>query len=398
MKPNRRAFLASVAALPFARTASAADDRFAPLDKLLTEFLAEHKAPGASVAVSQNGRVVYAKGFGLADVESKRPVDVKSLFRIASISKPITAAAVLQLVDAGKVKLDEPVLNHVRIKPPKRLDPRWHLITVRHCLHHTSGWDRDRSGDPIGMPWRIAKEFGTKTPVSLEDVIRFTMLQKLDSDPGARFAYSNVGYLLLGRVVAEASGRHYEEYVRNEVLAPLGIADMQLGRALPEHRAKNEASYVDSKGTKGQCLYPPRVREQVPFPDGAGNVEAYEAHGGWIASATDLVKFAIAFDAPATSPILSRAAIRSMWEKPRGLPETKDNSWYGCGWSVRPSGDKFTTWHTGYISGTSTLLVRRADGWNWAVLFNSDRSSNGKILASLIDPLMHGAIDAVAKG
>lgn len=398
MPVSRRSFLATTALVPFSRSARAAAGRFAPFDKLLSDFLVKHKVPGAALAVSHNREVVHSRGFGIADLDSSRKVETHSLFRIASISKPITAAAVLQLVDAGKVGLDDPVLKHVHIRPRERLDPRWHMITVRHCLHHTGGWDRDRSGDPIGMPWKIAGELGIQVPVPLENVIRYTMGLRLDFDPGTRYAYSNVGYLLLGRVIAEASGRHYEEYVRKEVLAPLGIANMELGRALPEHRAKNEVSYYDSKRSTGRCLYAPRVRERVPFPDGAGNLEAYEAHGGWIASAPDLVKFASAFDWPSLCPILSRQAIRKMWERPGGGPGSNPDLWYGCGWSVRPQGkNAFNTWHTGLISGTSTLLVRRFDGWNWAVLFNTDRSPDGKVLAGLIDPLLHQAADEVIR-
>lgn len=389
----RREFLASLAAPLTRRTA---ENRYAPFDTLMTGFLAEHGVPGASVAVSYDRRVVYAKGFGLADIEAKTPVETKSLFRIASISKPITAVAVMQLVDAGRIDLEQPILDFIRIRPAGRLDPRWYLVTVRHCLQHTGGWDRSITPDPITIPWQIAKVLGTKPPVPLEDVIRFTMMQKLDHDPGTKFAYSNVGYLLLGRAIAEASGRHYEEYVRNAVLAPLGIADMQLGRALPEHRAKSEVSYYDAKDGKGKCLYPPRVNEQVPFPDGAGNIEAYEAHGGWISTATSLVKFALAFDLPPFCPILSRQAIRTMFAPPRSLPGTSDDAWYGCGWIVRRAGpNALNTFHNGYISGTSTLLVRRHDGWNWAVLFNSERSKNGKTLSNLIDPLMHVAADEV---
>lgn len=385
----RRDFLAALAA-PITRPS---DGRFAPFDKLLTGFIAEHGVPGASVAVSHDRRVVFAKGFGLADVEDKRPVETKSLFRIASISKPITAVAVMQLVDAGKINLDQPILDFIRLRPTQRLDPRWYLVTVRHCLQHTGGWDRDRSGDPIGLPWQIVKVLGTKPPVPLEDVIRYTMMQPLDHDPGTKFAYSNVGYLLLGRAIADASGRHYEEYVRKEVLAPLGITDMQLGRALPEHRAKAEVCYYDAKQGKGTCLYPPRANEIVPLPDGAGNLEAYEAHGGWIASATSLVKFALAFDLPSFCPILSRQAIRTMFARPHG---STGDAWYGCGWIVRKVGmNVVNTWHNGYISGTSTLLVRRHDGWNWAVLFNSERSKTGKTLSDLIDPLMHVAANEV---
>ena len=397
---TRRQFLLQSAVA--SATVSRADDRtrFAPFDKLMASFLAEHEVPGGSLAVSRNGSLVYTRGFGLANVDKKLPVEADSLFRIASISKPITAAAVLQLVDANKVKLDEPVLNYIRLKPHlatgTKVDPRWYLITVRHCLQHTGGWDRDKSGDPIGMTRQIAAALGTKPAAEPEDVVRFAMGRPLDFDPGTRFAYSNLGYLLLGRVIETATGRGYEESVKKEVLAPLGITRMQLGRALPEHRARGEVNYYDSRNSTGECLYLPRIGDRVPFPDGATNIEGYEAHGGWIASAPDLVKFACAFDVPALCPILSRAAIQTMWERPSGGFAWDAKVWYGCGWSVRPQGEKWAnTWHSGLISGTSTLLVRRSDGWNWAVLFNTERNPAGKFPSNLIDPLLHNAVNEV---
>ena len=87
-----------------------------------------------------------------------------------------------------------------------------------------------------------------------------------------------------------------------------------------ENRAKGEVSYYDSKKAIGRCLYPPRLGERVPVPDGVANVEGYEAHGGWIASAIDLVKFASAFELPAKCPILSKSAIETMWQRPHGSP------------------------------------------------------------------------------
>jgi CubicO group peptidase (beta-lactamase class C family) len=407
---SRRRFLthcaASSAAIFSGSEACSADNpQYAPFDKLMTSFIEENKVPGAALAVSQNREMVYSKGFGLAHVEKKLPVEADSLFRIASISKPITAVAVLQLVDAGRLKLDEPVLDFIRLKPHVEKgsspDPRWHKITVRHCLQHTGGWDRDKSGDPIVIPGRIAAVLGQKPPVSPEDVVRYMMGRPLDFDPGLRFAYSNLGYLLLGRVIETVTKRKYEDSVRKDVLAPLGITHMQLGRALPEHRARGEVSYYDSKKATGICLYPPRVGERVPFPDGAANFEGYGAHGAWIASAVDLVNFASAFDTPSLCPILSRAAIQTMWQRPHGRAgsDEKDqplDSYYGCGWSVRPYGRRGqNTWHGGYISGTSTLLVRRLDGLNWAVLFNTERNPAGKVLANLIDPLLHQAADEV---
>ena len=105
----------------------------------------------------------------------------------------LTAVAVLQLVDAGKVRLDDPVTRYVTLRPHlaagAEVDPRLKDVTVRHCLNHTGGWDRDRSGDPIGIPARIAAALGGTPPVSAADVVRYTLGLRLDFDPGARYAY-----------------------------------------------------------------------------------------------------------------------------------------------------------------------------------------------------------------
>jgi N-acyl-D-amino-acid deacylase len=415
---SRRVFLrsAAFAAAGFAQPTTAcadelpatgpADPKLAPFDQLMTSFLKEHHVPGGSLAVARHGKLVYARGFGFADAATNRPVEPVSLFRIASVSKPLTAVAVLQLVDRKKVTLDDPVLKYVRLRPHlekgTERDPRWDKITVRHCLHHTGGWDRDKSFDPIGIPWKIADALKIQPPVAPEDVVRYMMGQPLDFDPGARFAYSNLGYLLLGRVIETASGESYESYVRTHVLAPLGVTRTRLGRALPENRAEGEVHYHDAKKATGRCLYPPRRGERVPFPDGAANFEGYEAHGGWIASAVDLVRFASAFDQPKRCPVLSETGIRTMWERSEGNVDRKANgkpraAYYGCGWNVRQegSGGATNTWHSGLINGTSSLLVRRLDGLNWVVLFNTDRNPGGKVLATVIDPLVHEAADEV---
>ena len=412
--PTRRTFLgsATLALLPeglHPRLAGAEEATLAPFDDLMTAFLTEHQAPGGSLAVARRGKLVYARGFGLADAGRKRPVRADSLFRVASVSKPLTAVAVLQLVGRGRVNLDDPVLKYVglepHLEPGAEVDPRWATVTVRQCLHHTGGWDRDKSGDPIGVPRVIAAALKTKPPVPPADVIRYMMGRPLDFAPGGRFAYSNLGYLLLGRVVETASGEGYEAYVRKHVLAPLGVTRPRLGRALPEDRAAGEVRYHDAKLATGPCLYPPRAGDRVPVPDGAMNFEGFEAHGAWVASAVDLVKFATAFDDPKTCPILRPAQIETMWERPVGLAETDAKGkpkavYYGCGWNVRPGTTAGavgppTVWHGGLIPGTSAMLVRRHDGLTWAVLFNSDRDAAGEALSTAIDPLVHHAAAAV---
>ena len=237
-----------------------------------------------------------------------------------------------------------------------------------------------------------------------DDIVRYMMGQPLDFDPGTKFVYSNLGYLVLGRIIEAVTGQRYEQWVRQNVLAPVGITRMELGRGLPEDRAAGEVQYFDSRKRTGTCLYPPKVGTRVPLPDGANNIEGYEAHGGWIASAVDLVRFASAFDVENKSPLLNAKSIREMWAQARrrgwiGPTNQPKASYYGCGWNVRPtgSGGKLNAWHTGLIPGTSTLLVRRHDNLNWAVLFNTEANAERKVLADLIDGPMHDAANAVKK-
>lgn len=417
MKVSRRRFLGATASTFLSLAAARAADpplpvtgagapALAPFDELMRSFVEQHRCPGAALAVARQGVVVYARGFGYADREARQPVAPDALFRIASVSKPLTAVAVLQLAEKGKLKLDDPVLAHLRLKPHLKagthLDPRWKQITVRHLLQHTGGWDRDRSGDPIGMPRQIAQALGIRLPVGPASIVRYVMGRPLDFTPGERHAYSNVGYLLLGRLIAAVSGRSYEAVVAEDVLRPLGIRRMQMGRALAEYRVSGEVKYYDPKNRRSPCLYPPRLGAPVPLPYGGENFEGFEAHGGWIGSAIDLVRFAAAFDRPRQCPLLSAASIAAMTARPDGRAGHDADgkplaAYYGCGWMVRPVGTKglANLWHTGLIAGTSALLVRRWDGLSWAVLFNTDRNPDGQVLASLIDPLVHQAADRV---
>jgi N-acyl-D-amino-acid deacylase len=366
-----------------------------PFDELMLRFVEQNDVPACSLAVGRKGRLVYARGFGFADAARTRPVSPESLFRIASVSKPITAVAVLQLVQTKKVALDDPVLKYVKAEVKDR---RWQKVTVRHCLQHRAGMDRGVSGDPIGKVQQIARELKVSYPVPAADVMRWTMGRPLDHDPGEKYAYSNVGYLILGRVIEAASGEKYETYVKRAVLAPAGVTRMEIGHAQPSLRPRAEVSYLDRNGRKSPCLFPPNAGEMVPTVDGGMNVEGFEAHGGWIASAADLVRFAGSFDRPEGPALLNRESVAAMFARPAG---NADAVWYGYGWQVRtagPGGAGRNTWHGGLLMpGTSTLLVRRWDGLTWAVLFGTDSNPKGEILANLIDRPLHEAADAVSQ-
>jgi N-acyl-D-amino-acid deacylase len=199
------------------------------LDEILSGLLADHEIPGASLAVSKDGRLIYARGFGWADAEHQQPVQPDSLFRIASISKPITAVAVFQLIEQGQLRLDDRVLDILKLKPTEAGDPRLATVTIRQCLEHTGGWDRDKSFDPMFRSVLIARTLKQDPPARPQDVIQYMLGIPLDFAPGERYAYSNYGYCLLGRVIEAVAGKPYDEQVRTALLAPLGIRRMQIG-------------------------------------------------------------------------------------------------------------------------------------------------------------------------
>jgi CubicO group peptidase (beta-lactamase class C family) len=387
-------------------TTGRADPRLASFDRLMRDFLREHELPGAALAVAREGKLVYARGFGQADRATGEPVQPRSLFRIASISKPLTAAAVLQLVERGRLKLGDRVFDTLQLQVPKgeggRFDPRWKKVTIEHLLQHRGGWDREKSFDPMFRSPAIVEELGVPPPARPGDIIRYMLRQPLQFEPGERDAYSNFGYCLLGRVIEKVSGQTYEGYVRKEVLAPLGIHTMRLGATLPEQRVRGEVTYHVPKKDRRPAVMGPHVGELVPTPYGAWCLESMDAHGGWLASAPDLVRFAAAFDDPQRCKVLNRKSIELLFARPPGAAGHKRDgkprdAYYACGWMVRPVGekDKFNTWHTGALDGTSALLVRRHDGLSWAVLFNSRTSAKKVEPASAIDPLVHKAADAV---
>lgn len=350
-------------------------------DDAMEKQIREYGIPGGALAVARHGRLVMARGYGLADVDAKSPVEAGSLFRIASISKPITAVAVLKLVQDGRLDLDAKAFTLLDIDLGQA-DPRLVEITVRQLLQHTGGWDREKSGDPMFRASDISSELGVPRPPDAAAIIRYMVRQPIDFDPGRRFAYSNFGYCVLGRVIEKISGESYEDYVRKSVLAPMGIATMRLGRTL--ERAPGEVRYYPQTAD-ARAVFESLPDKAVPWPYGGFNLEAMDAHGGWVASATDLVRFVVSLDT-----FLDAKSRALMVERPSGLE--KEASYYGLGWFIRPIGTdgKSNLWHGGSLPGTSTLLVRRHDGLAWAALFNDRSRGEGKI-----DPALHRAADAV---
>jgi N-acyl-D-amino-acid deacylase len=413
---SRRQFLATTAAglacqgkADGVQVTGATHKSLAAYDELMTGFMREHKPPGAALAVAYHGRLVYARGFGHADLEKQEAVQPTSLFRIASVSKPITATAVMHLVEKHKLKLDDPVFPLLKLEPHLEagagVDPRLNNIRVHQCLQHTGGWDRDKSFDPMSADTteRVALALKVRLPVHPKQIIRYTMGKPLDFAPGTAYAYSNFGYCVLGRVIEAVCGQPYHQFVAKEILAPLGIRHMRLGKNLLKDRAPGEVKYYDSERRTGRAISGPHIGKPAPLPYGVECIETMDANGGWIASAVDLMRFAVALDDLKSCPILNEASMRAMLAPPPGAVGHQANGkpkrqYYACGWDVRPAdpqAGRFTKWHGGMVAGTSTLLVCRSDGINWACLFNSDAGKDGKLFTDLIDPLLHKPADEI---
>ncbi|NQT12704.1 MAG: beta-lactamase family protein [Planctomycetes bacterium] len=351
-------------------------------------------AVGAAVAVTRFGRLVYTRGFGYADLETSEPVQPTSLFRIGSMSKPITAVAVLQLVQRRKLALDATITDVVKLQPVLEPggepDPRMRQVTIRHLLNHSGGWDRDETFDPMTSETRkkAAKSAGVAADdVRPEHIVCYMLGQPLDFDPGTKYAYSNFGYCVLGRVIESVSGQSYEGYVKKHVLAPLGIRDMHIGTTTPQ---ANEVMYYKPRSQDGE----PQRGEYVSANTAAGPIDVYESMGGWIASVIDLAKFASAFDVPNRCRILSSQAVDAMFSRPIGPPGLDANGqpkpkYYAFGWNVSYGSAGPTIYHVGGLRSSTGAIFRRPDGLNWVVVFNvpkrEDKTSVTAVLQKTAD-------------
>jgi len=342
-------------------------------DRIITDLMGKWGIPGGAVALAKNGRLVLAQGYGLADVERQEPVRPDSLFRIASVSKPITAVAIFKLAEEKQLDLEASAF-HILDRPALpgiTVNSKIYDITIRQLLLHSGGWDSSQGFDPMFISDTAASEVGAPEPTTSETIIRFMMGQPLDFDPGTRYAYSNFGYCVLGRVIEKVTGQTYSDYIRNQLLRPIGIRQMRIGGSLLEHRAEGEVRYYDYAGAPLVQSVFPNVGGPVPWPYGGFHLEAMDAHGGWIASAIDLVRFITALDGSRPPAILKPESVSLMVSRPAPPLWVEGEYYHGMGWLVRPMGGGTNWWYGGLLPGTTAILVRTYHGLAWAALFNS---------------------------
>lgn len=308
----------------------------AVLARLADDWRVGLGVPGLSAAVATGDSVVWMQGFGLADVEQAVPVRPETVFRIASISKPITATAVMQLVERGLVSLDDPIQRYVPSFPRK---PQGE-VRVRHLLTHTSGIRHYR-----GAEFSLAESFPT-----LDRAIAVFRHDPLEFAPGEKYLYSTYGYNLLQGVVEAASGRGFDEYLRSNIFLPAGMTSTFL--EYPQELVRYRGRQYVRGALPGSWLNAPYVDNGVKW-----------AGGGIISTASDIARFAIALDA---GRLLKPETLERMYLSAR---LTNGNiTGYGLGWMVSQDGVRTIVAHSGGAMGGTTYLIRDPKARTAAVL------------------------------
>ena len=355
---------------------------------VVNSFMKKWNVQGAAVAIARQGKLVYARGFGYADTAAGIETQPYSKFRVASISKLVTAVAVMKLMEEGKLSLDDKVfgpdgiLNDSCYCYPR--DKRVFNISVAHLLSHEGGWSQ-RYGDQMFMPHVIAREMKCSLPVDTRTIVRFALSKRLHFTPGTGRSYSNLGYSILGLVIEKISGMPYEEYCTTAIFEPLGIYDIVPGKNLPEEKAPFEVTYYEPAGMPLRpSVY--GTGELVPVRYGGNDVEALGAAGYWLATAPDLMKLVLAVDGfDYNDDILTESSIELMTDV--------NNNISPLGWKTTLENG---TWiRTGSFAGTTAMIKRQPDGLTWIVLLNSS-AWNGPGIHTYINRMMASMVSQIS--
>lgn len=305
-----------------------ADQSAAPLeqrlDRLVLEFYPSETDPGAAVLVAVDGKPVLRKGYGMADVEKGVKVTPDMIFRVASITKQFTAVCVLQLVQQGKVALDDPITKHV-----PGFDTRGKTITVENLLSHTSGLPNYTTTSDYDK--------GMTRDLKPAEILELVAGKPLEFEPGASFRYSNTNYVLLGMLIEKVSGRTYAENIETSIAKPLGLADTRYSRN--DARTPRHARGYDQESSGRWVPMKPLSMSQ---PYAAGAIES---------TVDDLAKWTQALtDGKAVDSKLLQGA----WtpHKPTAGPSD-----YGYGWFIRTESGERWIGHNGGINGFMSASI-----------------------------------------
>lgn len=355
---------------------------FVEFDKKFVTLLIKWHIPGAAVAMMKDDKLIYSRGFGWANKEKKIKVQPTSQFRIASVSKAITAVAILKLIEEKKLKLSDKVfdiLSDIRPYGGHKFNNKIKNITVEDLLYMASGWipRGKKHYDPMFGPWskKLVNIIGyDNLPASCLDATKMMTTMPLVYKPGANFSYSNLDYCILGLIVGKVAYKKYgyqpyEKYVKEHVLKKLNISGMHIGSTNVSKRKPNEVHYYRYKRSLKTTHH--GSPHYLPY----SNIELLKknfANGGWVASAPELVTFAHEVN---DGDVLKLHSVKRMLTKPHFKPKNA-KSYYAMGWKVKEFHGKKYWYQTGSFTGTNAMLINRSDGTAIAVVFNSRPPTN----------------------
>ncbi len=391
-KPIKRIFslgLATVATTLPLQTASALPIQGMPVpelaqfDTLMHDFMENNGIESGLLAIMKDGVIVYQRGFGWKDEAQSVPLRHDAVMRIASITKPFTAAAVQRLYASGALDPNDLVFDVGQpgggIMPyaafPSLVDNQIQQITVQNLLSHTSGIGTNDANDPMFREIEIADAFNnadipTSYPPGRVKTTQWILGQNLSGTPGASYSYSNAGFMVLGQVVEAASGMSHIDFVRNHVMGPMEwmpLNEVVAGRTFPGDRDPREPWY--DNGSTGANVFNPDG-DNVPMHSGGYHHELHFASGAFVTSSAALVQLAEMYYVQAEN-------------RNAGLATT-----YGA----LTNGVRSNRSHGGLLWGTESRVQSRTDGVNWAVVFN--KGGPGTNWSGQFRTLMNDTLDA----
>lgn len=357
------------------------------VDNAVRGVLTKHDIPGCSIAVVVNDRLVYARGFGFADRDTREPVQPDSLYRLASLSKPVTALSLLRLVEQGKLSLDDrPFANQLRgitLPAGRTRIAAYDQVTVRHLLQHLTGFPPANTGD-ILLPANIgnvSRAYAVANPPTMAQALGYSLTVAPLDAIGTAHRYGNINLGAVGRLIETVAGKPYERFVREDVLAGFGITRMQLGRALLSERRPGEVRHHMPVGTAlVDSIYPAGGKVELPY--GGYPLETYEGAGAWLGSPVDIVRLVSRFN---TNGFIGAAGVAELVKRPAAPVSQTGSTWYGLGFNVFDRGNgRYSIYHDGSLSGTRTY-VRRTFGGNgiditYAFMFNMRKTGEDDFL------------------
>jgi D-alanyl-D-alanine carboxypeptidase len=329
----------------------------AAVDQLVERYRVGRKIPGIAVAVVRNGRVIKAQGYGTADLELGTPVTPAFRFGLGSISKQFTATAIMQLAEAGRLTVDDPVAKYVDSLPA-----HWSRLTLRQLLTHTSGLPEER-----WLPNFV--EFDRVEHEQL-NVLRTIFTDSLQFTPGGSWAYRNSAYRLLGMVIERVSGESYWTFLEGRIFRPLGMTSTRGSdpKTIIPNRSKGYGR------ERGRIVNRDAVAESAAFSEGA-----------LISTVLDLARWDSSLYQPS---ILSQKSLDQMWT-PVVLNDGTTRP-YGFGWALGPTNGQRTISHSGSLPGFVTAINRFVSkGLTVIVLTNAEWSEPGQVataIAGLYEP------------